>query len=88
MKKTLEIIRYEFSTALKRKSYLFFAFGIMFIMIAQGVFWFNLNLKAYSRLHKNIPLARISFRESESERPRMFPPHDREPEATHYQDTP
>ena len=33
MKKTLEIIRYEFSSALRRKSFLFIAFGIPFLAV-------------------------------------------------------
>jgi hypothetical protein len=33
MKKTLEIIRYEFASALGRKSYLFVAFGIPILAV-------------------------------------------------------
>ena len=51
---------------------IFFASGLVLIIISQGIFWFNSNLKVYSGLSKDIPLARISFRESETERPRMF----------------
>ena len=49
-----------------------FASGLFLIIISQSVFWFNSNLKNYSHLTKNIPLARISFVESETERPRMI----------------
>jgi hypothetical protein len=49
-----------------------FASGLFLIFISQSAFWFNSNLKTYSHLTKNIPLARISFVESEMERPRMI----------------
>jgi hypothetical protein len=49
-----------------------FASGLFLIIISQSVFWFNSNLKTYSHLTKNIPLARISFVESDIERPRMI----------------
>lgn len=49
-----------------------FACGLFLIIASQSVFWFNSNLKTYSHLAKNIPLARISFVQSELERPRLI----------------
>jgi hypothetical protein len=47
-------------------------FGVILIFISQSLFWFNSNLRNYYALNKNVPLAKISFRESEFERPRLI----------------
>jgi len=47
-------------------------FALILIALSQGILWFNSNLRIYMPLDPNIPLARISFYESENERPRMI----------------
>jgi hypothetical protein len=46
--------------------------GIVFVFVSQSLFWFNSNLRSYFTLNKNVPLAKITFRESEFERPRLI----------------
>lgn len=48
------------------------ASGVVLIFISQSLFWFNSNLRSYFALNKNVPLAKISFSESEFEKPRLI----------------
>ncbi|HEQ97792.1 MAG TPA: hypothetical protein ENO22_00425 [candidate division Zixibacteria bacterium] len=43
--------------------------GLILILVSQSFFWFNSSLKNYFVLNRNIPLAQISFSQSESEKP-------------------
>ena len=49
-----------------------FISGVLLILFAQACFWFNSSLKAFLPLHKNVPMARISFIGSDLEKPRMI----------------
>ena len=49
-----------------------FVSGIILILCAQACFWFNSGLKAFQPLHKNVPMARITFVGSEYEKPRLI----------------
>ena len=49
-----------------------FISGVLLILFAQACFWFNSSLKAFQPLHKNVPMARITFAGSEYEKPRLI----------------
>lgn len=46
--------------------------GIALIILAQAFFWFNSSLRDYHVLNRNIPLAQVSFVESQNDKPRMM----------------
>ncbi len=46
--------------------------GMVFIVLSQAFFWFNSSLRDYHVLNRNIPLAQVSFIDSENDKPRMF----------------
>ncbi|MBD3217145.1 MAG: hypothetical protein GF310_02635 [candidate division Zixibacteria bacterium] len=46
--------------------------GVILIFISQSFFWFNSSLKNYFVLNRNIPLAQITFSQSETEKPRLI----------------
>lgn len=46
--------------------------GILLILLGQNLLWLNSKLKLYFPLYTNTPLAKVSFVESEYEKPRMI----------------